>query len=117
MALLDITAMEQDNVAIRAIQIPQYAIARFQKQGDFGPFTLMVELDKLPDNTKYLQVTVDFNESKLFKIVRDALTGDIVDQSEIEIRIGQRGRPNNLVPYEHIAAPPRAYSYLEKCDD
>lgn len=74
------------------------SLAYFKKCGDFGPFMIMLELDKLPEDTKYLQITVDFNEHKTGR-------GDPI------IRLSQVGDPRILIPQTALEGPPASYAY------
>jgi len=113
MGRLDITAMEKDGGITRAFPdpMPEEVIAFFSKKGEEGPFTILLDVDHLPINTKYLQVTVDFNEHATVTKTRDPMTGEEVEDTTVNIRLGQRGRYGNLIPNEHVAGPCRGWSY------
>jgi len=100
--------MEYTPEVIRAMKIDPRTIAYFMKKGDKGPFVILLDIKRmsLQDDADYIQITVDFNQDER------PCEGEMVDV----LRIGQRGRPNNLIPVSLLEGPNKNYSREEIAD-
>jgi hypothetical protein len=99
MGILDISTMVREDGALFARPMKrENLVSYFKKTGDYGPFTIMLDLEELPRDRRYIQVTVDFNEHKTGK-------GDPI------IRLSQMSNPTGLVPQAVLEGGPGSYPF------
>lgn len=103
MGKLDVTFMVKDKKGTYGRPIPRDSLVSYFKKtgprdGEYGPFIIMLDLEAIPKDRRYLQLTVDFNEHK-------TVGGDPV------IRLSQLGNPQGLIPQDAHTAEPGSWPF------
>lgn len=98
MGLLDVTSMYKNKQGTWGKMMPPEVLSYVRKVNDES-FVFLLDLEQLPKDRRYIQISVDFGEHKA------GPTDDFI------IRLSQMGNPAALIPQEALEGPPASYPY------